>query len=158
MYREIINTARELLAAETNFICNAANLSSFLYDRLDHVNWVGVYMSTNGNLILGPFIGKPACTYIKMNTGVCGKAAGTGKTIIVDDVHTFPGHIACDSASKSEIVVPLIKNGKLYGVLDIDSPVFERFNSNDKENLEEIVQILLESSDMESVYKYYNKS
>lgn len=156
MYEEIKKTCLELFKGERNFICNAANLSAFLYESLDELNWAGFYMLSNGKLLLGPFIGKPACINIDMGRGVCGSSAALLKSLIVPNVHEFDGHIACDSASNSEIVIPLIFNNKLYGVLDIDSPKFDRFNENDRIELEKIVSILLESSDLEAVYKYYN--
>ena len=121
------------------------------------INWAGFYMLSHNHLLLGPFMGKPACIQIAMGNGVCGKAAAIEKTCIVPDVNSFPGHIACDNASKSEIVIPLVKRDVLYGVMDVDSPILDRFQISDKEGLEEIAELLLEASDMESVLQYYNR-
>ncbi len=112
-------------------------------------------MLNGDELILGPFSGKPACLRISIGKGVCGSAAQSRKTLIVDDVHAFPGHIACDPSSNSEIVIPLVKNGKLFGVLDIDSPYRSRFTTVDKEYLEQFVRLLLDESDMIALSKYY---
>lgn len=117
-------------------VANLANASALLWQALPQINWAGFYQLQGNHLILGPFQGKPACIRIPMGKGVCGTAAASGRTVRVDDVHDFPGHIACDSASNSEIVVPILVNGKLWGVLDIDSPVFRRFTPEDQEGLE----------------------
>lgn len=146
----------ELLAKETNFITNASNFSALIFNSLESLNWVGFYLLSNNDLLLGPFQGKPACTRISMGKGVCGSSAAQCKTIIVDDVHEFPGHIACDAASNSEIVIPIILNSKLYGVLDIDSPIKNRFDNNDKVHLEELLEILINNSNLEPVSNYYN--
>ncbi|TQR18435.1 GAF domain-containing protein [Psychrobacillus vulpis] len=131
-----------LLIGETNVIANLSNASALLNQFFDQINWVGFYLMENGELVLGPFQGLPACVRIPVGRGVCGTAAATQETIIVPDVHAFPGHIACDAASQSEIVVPVIKDGVLLGVLDIDSPVKERFSDQDAKGLEQFVQIL----------------
>ena len=123
-------------------IANLANASALLWQELRDINWAGFYLLQDDALILGPFQGKPACIRIPMGKGVCGTAAATLKTQLVPDVHAFPGHIACDSASNSEIVVPLYKNGALFGVLDIDSPIFNRFSPEDQHGLEDFVNIL----------------
>lgn len=129
---------------ETNQVTVLANASALLNQFLDRINWVGFYMTENDNsLILGPFQGLPACTYIPFGKGVCGTAASTQTTQRIDDVHQFPGHIACDAASNSEIVIPLIKNGKTIGVLDIDSPEFSRFTETDQQGLEQFCASLL---------------
>ena len=117
-------------------ISNLANASALLYQTLADLNWAGFYLYKNGVLLLGPFQGKTACTKIPMGKGVCGTAAEKGETLVVPDVHAFPGHIACDGASNSEIVIPLYVEGRLFGVLDIDSPVFNRFTEADREGLE----------------------
>ena len=117
-------------------ISNLANASALLYQTLADLNWAGFYLYKNGVLLLGPFQGKTACTKIPMGKGVCGTAAEKGETIVVPDVHAFPGHIACDGASNSEIVIPLYVGGRLFGVLDIDSPVFNRFTEEDRVGLE----------------------
>ena len=125
-------------------ISNLANASALLYTELDRLNWAGFYLLRNGRLELGPFQGKVACTVIGMGKGVCGTAAAEDRTVLVPDVHLFPGHIACDSASESEIVVPVHMHGALYGVLDIDSPVKDRFSEEDRKGLEAFVKILEE--------------
>ena len=116
-----------LLEGESDVIANLANASALIYDVLTDINWAGFYFVKDGELVLGPFQGKPACVRLKIGKGVCGTAVAEDRTIVVADVHEFAGHIACDSASKSEIVVPLRKNGAIVGVLDIDSPLFNRF-------------------------------
>jgi L-methionine (R)-S-oxide reductase len=133
-----------LLHGETNQIANLSNTSALLNQFLDRINWVGFYlMDENNELVLGPFQGLPACVRIPLGKGVCGTAAKKMETVRVEDVHQFPGHIACDAASNSEIVVPLIKDGKLLGVLDIDSPERSRFDELDQEQLEEFTAILV---------------
>lgn len=117
-------------------VANLANASALLWQELPQINWAGFYQLQGDLLILGPFQGKPACIRIPMGKGVCGTAAASGKTVRVDNVHDFPGHIACDGASNSEIVVPIFANGQLWGVLDIDSPVFSRFTPEDQHGLE----------------------
>ncbi|KQL32599.1 MULTISPECIES: GAF domain-containing protein [Bacillaceae] len=132
-----------LLEGETNAIANLSNASALLNQFFDQINWVGFYLMEDGELVLGPFQGLPACVRIPIGRGVCGTAANTKETVIVPDVHAFPGHIACDAASQSEIVVPIKKNGELLGVLDIDSPIKNRFSEQDKQGLEQFVQILV---------------
>ena len=123
-------------------IANLANVSSALWQAMENINWVGFYLMESGKLVLGPFQGKPACIEIPLGRGVCGTAAQEARTVLVEDVHQFPGHIACDSVSNSEIVVPIFKNGGVYGVLDIDSPYLSRFTLEDQRELEETVRIL----------------
>ena len=123
-------------------IANLANASAALWQGMENINWVGFYLIESGKLVLGPFQGKPACIEIPLGRGVCGTAAQEERTVLVEDVHQFPGHIACDSASNSEIVVPIFRNGELYGVLDIDSPYLARFTAGEQRELEEIVKIL----------------
>ena len=124
---------------------NLANASALLWEHLADINWAGFYKMTDGKLVLGPFQGKTACIVIPVGKGVCGTAVAQNATQLVPDVHKFPGHIACDSASNSEIVVPIRVNGEIWGVLDIDSPFFERFTQDDKLGLEEFVKILEKS-------------
>ena len=126
-------------------IANLANISAALWQAMENINWAGFYRMNGGKLVLGPFQGKPACIEIPLGRGVCGTAAKERKTVLVEDVHQFPGNISCDSASNSEIVVPIFKNGAVYGVLDIDSPYFARFTREDQRGLEEIVKILEEN-------------
>lgn len=133
-----------LLTGEPNAIANLSNASALLNQFFEQINWVGFYLMEQDELVLGPFQGLPACVRISLGKGVCGTAASTQETIIVPDVHEFPGHIACDAASQSEIVVPIVKDGKLIGVLDIDSPIKERFSEQDAEGLEQFVQVLIQ--------------
>lgn len=140
-----------LLAGERNYIANAANIASCVFHTLTDVNWVGFYFIDNSSLskelVLGPFQGKPACIRIPIGKGVCGTVALTAKTIVVDDVHLFEGHIACDSDSNSEIVIPIIKDNVLIGVFDIDSPIKKRFSQEDVLLLEKIVTMYCEASE-----------
>lgn len=123
-------------------IANLSNAAALLWYGMEKINWAGFYLAEGGKLILGPFQGKHACILIPFGKGVCGTAAIKGETILVPDVHEFPGHIACDSASESEIVIPLRKNGELFGVLDIDSPVKERFDTEDQKGLEAFAALI----------------
>src|ERR1044072_152091 len=141
LYASLLLQLRSLLEGERDFIANAANFSSLLYHSLPDLNWAGFYLYKDGELVLGPFQGQPACVRIAIGKGVCGTAAHHRQTILVDNVHDFPGHIACDSASNSEIVVPLVKNGRLLGVLDLDSPAFARFDDEDAKGLNAVVVI-----------------
>ena len=136
-----------LLADERDFIANAAQFSAFLFHQLDDLNWAGFYLNRNEELVLGPFQGQIACVRIPFGRCVCGEAAATRQTQRVDDVHAFPGHIACDSASNSELVVPLIKDGRLIGVLDLDSPRIGRFTEQDQVGIEALAAIFLRLSD-----------
>ena len=138
----ILSSFNSLLEEDYFEMSILANTSAFLNQCFDDINWVGFYILKNNYLYLGPFQGKVACTKIKVGDGVCGNAAKTLKTIVVQDVDLFPGHIVCDPASKSEIVIPIITKGKLYGVLDIDSPTKNRFTNNDKIILEKFVEVL----------------
>lgn len=136
-----------LLADENDFIANAAQFSAFLYSQIDDLNWAGFYLNRNEELVLGPFQGQIACVRIPFGRGVCGAAAQTRQTQRVEDVHEFPGHIACDSASNSELVVPLVKEGRLIGVLDLDSPKVGRFTEQDQAGIEQLATIFLKSTD-----------
>ncbi|WP_109511974.1 GAF domain-containing protein [Pseudomonas ovata] len=136
-----------LLADERDFIANAAQFSAFLYTQLDNLNWAGFYLNRSEELVLGPFQGQIACVRIPFGRGVCGTAAQSRQTQRVEDVHAFAGHIACDSASNSELVVPLIKDGRLIGVLDLDSPALGRFSVQDQEGIERLAAIFLQASD-----------
>jgi L-methionine (R)-S-oxide reductase len=144
-YHLVIKQLRSLMEGESNVIANLANASALLYQFLDEVNWVGFYLAEEEELVLGPFQGLPACVRIPFGKGVCGTAAKNQQTERVPDVHQFPGHIACDAASQSEIVIPIIKNGKLIGVLDIDSPIKNRFDEIDQHFLEKFVETLADS-------------
>lgn len=144
-YRELARDLTALLAGERDLVANAANTAALLYDALPGLNWAGFYLYKSGELVLGPFQGKPACVRIAIGKGVCGTAAARRETVVVEDVHAFPGHIACDSASNSEIVVPLLRGTELLGVLDLDSPLHARFGAADKKGLEEIARIWVTS-------------
>lgn len=141
-YSELHAQLAALTGGVPHPIANLANASALLYQTLDDLNWAGFYLMENGQLVLGPFQGKTACIEIPVGRGVCGTAVARGETILVKNVHEFPGHIACDSASNSEIVVPIRKNGEIIGVLDIDSPSLGRFSEEDQAGLEEFVRIL----------------
>jgi GAF domain-containing protein len=141
-YQSLAKQAEGLISDEKNAIANMANLSALLFASLDEVNWAGFYLiDTPDELVLGPFQGNPACIRIPFGRGVCGAAAHSKITQLVEDVHAFAGHIACDAASNSEIVVPVFKNGEVFGVLDIDSPLHARFDLDDQAGLEQIVKI-----------------
>lgn len=142
-YQLLINQLHALLDGEPNRIANLSNSSALLNQFLTDINWVGFYLlDEKGELVLGPFQGLPACTRIKLGRGVCGTSAANRETLRVPDVHQFPGHIACDSASQSEIVIPIIKDHQLIGVLDIDAPIRERFDAVDQQQLEQFVEAL----------------
>lgn len=147
IYAALTPQLESLLAGERDFIANAANFSALLYQSLADLNWAGFYLLRSRELVLGPFQGKPACVRIPMGKGVCGTAAAMRKTVIVPNVDEFPGHIACDSDSKSEIVVPLVKEDQLLGVFDLDSPLLSRFNDDDAYGLNVLVEIFLKSFD-----------
>ncbi|MFJ4373840.1 GAF domain-containing protein [Pseudomonas japonica] len=136
-----------LLSGERDFIANAAQFSAFLYNQVDDLNWAGFYLNRDGELLLGPFQGQVACVRIPFGRGVCGAAAASLQTQRVEDVHAFPGHIACDSASNSELVIPLLKDGRLIGVLDLDSPKLARFGVEDQLGLERLAGIFLQATD-----------
>lgn len=146
LYNQLASQLSSLLAGERDLIANAANLSALIFHSLPDLNWAGFYFAQDGELVLGPFQGRPACVRIRVGQGVCGTAAAKCATTVVSNVHEFPGHIACDSASNSEIVVPLVKNQELIGVLDLDSPLLERFDKEDAAGLEELVRIFLAST------------
>jgi len=148
LYREMEGQLTALFAGERDGLANAANMSAVLYESLPDLNWAGFYFRRGRELLLGPFQGKVACVRIAMGQGVCGTAAERGETIVVADVDAFPGHIACDAASRSEIVVPLMENGRLLGVLDIDSPHLGRFDQEDSVGLNAVAALLIRSSDL----------
>lgn len=143
LYAELAVQARALLEGEPDRIANAANLSALAFQALPELNWVGFYFFDGTELVLGPFQGKPACVRIPLNRGVCGAAASRRQTQLVPDVHAFPGHIACDAASRSEIVVPLVHKGELIGVWDVDSPVPDRFDEDDRKGMEALCAVFL---------------
>ncbi|PJK15071.1 diguanylate cyclase [Lysobacteraceae bacterium NML07-0707] len=146
-YAQLLLACQNLLHGERDRIANAANLSALLFNSLPNLNWAGFYFFDGQELVVGPFQGLPACVRIPLDKGVCGAAARQRQTQRVEDVHAFPGHIACDAASRSEIVIPLLKNDELVGVLDIDSPLPARFDSDDQKGLEAIATVFVESLD-----------
>jgi L-methionine (R)-S-oxide reductase len=143
-YKDLESELLSMISGEKNLIANLANISSWIYHAIPDLNWCGFYLWQNddGELVLGPFQGRPACIRIRPERGVCGAAYTTGQTIRVEDVHDFPGHIACDAASISELVIPLNKNGIIYGVLDLDSPSKSRFKERDEKELTRIMGII----------------
>ena len=147
IYEELTRQARGLLEGERDLIANAANTAALVFELLPDLNWAGFYFMKGGELVLGPFQGKPACVRIAVGKGVCGTAVSRKASVLVEDVHAFPGHIPCDSASNSELVVPLIKNGVVHGVLDLDSPSHARFDEDDRAGCERLVALFLASTD-----------
>jgi L-methionine (R)-S-oxide reductase len=150
-YAQLAEELTGLLQGESDFIANAANMAALLFDALPDINWAGFYFLKEGGLVVGPFQGKPACVRIALGKGVCGTAAVEKRTIVVPDVAAFPGHIACDAASRSEIVIPLAAGGALLGVLDIDSPKLARFDDSDARGLERLAEIFLKSVRVEDI-------
>jgi GAF domain-containing protein len=144
-YAELAEQASGLLHGERDRIANAANFSALIYGALPELNWAGFYFYDGNELVVGPFQGRPACVRIALDKGVCGAAASTRETQVVRDVHAFPGHIACDAASRSEIVVPLVADGNLIGVFDVDSPALARFDDVDRVGMEQLVKIYVDS-------------
>ena len=140
-YAELAAQAEALVSSETDMIANMANISSLIYWALADVNWAGFYLHKEEQLVLGPFHGQPACIRIPLGRGVCGTAAQDNQIQLIEDVHAFSGHIACDAASNSEIVLPVVKDGKVWGVLDLDSPLVARFDEHDKAGLSKIVEV-----------------
>jgi GAF domain-containing protein len=147
-YAELEASLRALLAGEKDFVACAANTAALIYWSLPQLNWAGFYLvePRTGDLVLGPFQGKPACVRIAPGKGVCGTAAARRETVVVQDVHAFPGHIACDSASNSEVVVPVVDGDRLLGVLDLDSPVHGRFDADDARGLEALVRVFVDAA------------
>jgi len=148
LYASLAQQLAALLEGEPDAIANAANMSALIYQLVPDLNWAGFYFMRGPELVLGPFQGKVACVRIAVGRGVCGTAAERKTSIVVPDVDAFPGHIACDGASRSELVVPLVRNGRVLGVLDLDSPHPNRFDDEDREGCERLVQIYLEASEL----------
>jgi L-methionine (R)-S-oxide reductase len=144
LYRALAAQLKALLAGEADRIANAANMAALIYHGLPDLNWAGFYFRQGGELVLGPFQGKPACVRIPLGKGVCGTAASRGATVLVPDVREFPGHIACDPGSRSELVVPLIEAGEVSGVLDLDSPLIARFDEIDQAGCEQLVALFVD--------------
>jgi GAF domain-containing protein len=141
VYEDLASAAAALVAGEPDRIANMANLAALMWQFVPELNWAGFYRVVDEQLVLGPFIGKPACIRIAMGAGVCGTAAATGATQLVEDVHAFPGHIACDAASASELVVPVVKDGVVVAVIDLDSPKRGRFDDDDRAGIEAVARI-----------------
>jgi L-methionine (R)-S-oxide reductase len=148
LYAELLEQANALFEGEHDFIANAANLSALLFHSLPELNWAGFYFAKEEGLVLGPFQGKPACVRIALGKGVCGTAAAQRRTIVVPDVNLFPGHIACDAASRSEVVVPLVRFDRVIGVMDVDSPKPGRFDEQDARGLEALADVFLNAADV----------
>jgi L-methionine (R)-S-oxide reductase len=148
VYDSLVEQLASLLSGERDRIANAANTAALVWGALDEVNWAGFYFAQGNELVVGPFQGKPACTRIALGRGVCGAAAQRRETLVVPDVREFPGHIACDAASRSEIVVPIISGDNLVGVLDLDSPVTNRFDENDRKGLERVVETFVANTNL----------
>lgn len=142
LYRDLVNAADAITSGEPDTIANMANIAALLWEYLPDVNWTGFYRMLDGELVLGPFQGKAACIRIPLGKGVCGTAASTGETQLVEDVHAFPGHIACDANSASELVVPVKRDGKVIAVIDLDSPSLNRFDADDAAGIETLAKIL----------------
>lgn len=142
LYGELVQVADALIGEETDALANLANVAALVYHGLPAINWAGFYLRRGSDLVLGPFQGQPACVRIPLGRGVCGTAAVKRETVVVPDVHAFPGHIACDAASRSEIVVPLISEGDLVAVLDVDAPAPGRFDEHDRAGLERLAHVL----------------
>jgi L-methionine (R)-S-oxide reductase len=143
LYRDLAAQLAALIEGEPDRVANAANMAALIYHGLPDLNWAGFYFTQGGELVLGPFQGQPACVRILWGNGVCGTAAARGATVLVSDVHDFPGHIACDPVSQSELVVPLIEDGRVTGVLDLDSPKLARFDAEDQTGCEQLVRVFL---------------
>lgn len=145
LYADLASAARGLIAGEPDPVANMANLAALLAIALPDCNWTGFYRMVDGGLVLGPFIGKPACIRIALGEGVCGAAAASGQTQLVRDVHAFPGHIACDAASASELVVPVVRDGQVIAVIDLDSPTVGRFNESDALGIEALAAVIADA-------------
>ena len=142
LYRDLLPAANALTAGESDGVANMANVAALLGEFLPDCNWAGFYRMVDGELVLGPFTGRPACIRIPLGVGVCGVAAQSGETQLVEDVHAFPGHIACDARSRSELVVPIIKDGNVTGLIDLDSPDLARFDDDDRQGIEALAAMI----------------
>jgi GAF domain-containing protein len=148
VYDSLRSSLRDLIAEQTDFLANISNFAALLFNSLPDLNWAGFYLLRGSDLVLGPFQGKPACSCIAVGDGVCGTAALRRAAVLVPDVHAFPGHIVCDEASQSEIVLPVFKERRLIGVLDLDSPQLGRFDDTDREQIEALLQLLMQGTDV----------
>lgn len=142
LYRQLLAAADALTAGEPDAVANMANVAALLWEFVPALNWAGFYRAVEGELVLGPFVGRPACIRIAFGSGVCGAAAAKGETQLVEDVHVFPGHIACDAASRSELVVPVLREGAVIAVIDLDSPEHARFDAADARGIEDLAAML----------------
>jgi len=145
LYADLASAAKALVEGEPDGVANMANVAALIWQFLPNLNWAGFYRNVADELVLGPFVGKPACIRIPLGRGVCGTAAASGKTQVVPDVHAFPGHIACDADSRSELVVPVLRDGKVVAVIDLDSPVADRFDAEDAAGIEALATIVAAS-------------
>jgi GAF domain-containing protein len=145
LYADLVAAAKALVEGEPDGVANMANVAALIWQFLPNLNWAGFYRNVADELVLGPFVGKPACIRIPLGRGVCGTAAASGETQVVPDVHAFPGHIACDADSRSELVVPVLRDGKVVAVIDLDSPVADRFDAEDAAGIEALAAILAAS-------------
>ncbi|HEY1724029.1 MAG TPA: GAF domain-containing protein [Steroidobacteraceae bacterium] len=148
LYQSLGNSLRDLIAYQTDFLANISNFAALLFTSLPNLNWAGFYLLRGSDLVLGPFQGKPACSCIAMGDGVCGTAALQRAAVLVPNVHAFPGHIVCDEASQSEMVLPVFKDDRLIGVLDMDSPQIGRFDEIDRENIEALLRLLMNGTEV----------
>ncbi|HEX9138512.1 MAG TPA: GAF domain-containing protein [Steroidobacteraceae bacterium] len=146
LYEQLNTALREIIKDQTDFLANISNFAALLFTSLPNLNWAGFYLLRGTELVLGPFQGKPACACIAMGDGVCGTAALQRAAVLVPNVNAFPGHIVCDDASQSEMVLPVFKDGRLVGVLDLDSPILSRFEETDREHIEQLLRILMEGT------------
>ena len=158
MYKELQAEIKGLVIDERNFVSNASNLAALLFSRMKDISWVGFYLLSSDVLLIGPYQGKPACVRLPKDKGVCWISVNKRDVIKVDNVHEFPTHIVCDAEANSEIVIPMIKNGVIYGVLDLDSHSLSRFTDEDSINLKKLVDILVNASDMNAIGKFYGKT
>ena len=154
-YEQLRKIVPSILEGEKNFITNAANFFALIFNEIELLNWAGFYIFNGKELVLGPFQGKAACVRIAMGKGVCGTSAILRRTVLVDNVDEFHGHIACDSASKSEIVMPIMKDGEIYAVFDIDSPIEKRFSNDDKVGLESLLELFIENTNLQDLKEYF---
>jgi len=158
MYKELKTEIESLIINEKNFVVNASNFVAHLFSKLEDISWIGFYLLSSDTLLIGPYQGKPACVRLHKEKGVCWASINKRDIVKVDNVHEFPTHIACDAEANSEIVIPMIKNGVIYGVLDVDSHSYNRFTDEDSSNLKKLVDILVNASDMQTIGKYYGKT
>ncbi|OGU15589.1 MAG: hypothetical protein A2X61_03215 [Ignavibacteria bacterium GWB2_35_12] len=158
MYKDLLDEIQSLVIDERNFVVNASNFVAHLFSKMPDVSWIGFYLLSEDSLLIGPYQGKPACVRLHKNKGVCWASVNKREVVNVDNVHEFPTHVVCDAEANSEIVIPLIKNGLIYGVLDLDSHSLARFTHDDALNLRKLVDLLVNASDMYAIGKFYGKA